>query len=165
MSTRCHVVLCDKMGERIMFYRHCDGYPSGVKKTLDKFCEWKKEDKIREDAMQASGWLVLLGMQEYAGLDSLKSEDTLLNLGPTEGRGWKIGAYEPCSRYYQDAEYVHVIDMNKGKYRSVHIPNDICEWPHEFQSKMKQYVEEVYQEMCDNVPSKHQAQTSSRDEF
>ena len=160
MSTRCHVVLCDKMGERIMFYRHCDGYPEGVKKTLDKFCEWKKEDRIREDAMQASGWLVLLGMQEYGdgGFSALDRTKPLETFTPTgESFGWKIGAYEPCSKYYEDAEYVHIVDMNKGEHRSVRIPNNLCEYSHEFQTKMKWYVGDVYSQMLAGVPSEYQA--------
>ena len=30
MSTRCHVVVTDGR-DQIIFYRHSDGYPSGVK--------------------------------------------------------------------------------------------------------------------------------------
>ena len=32
-----------------------------VKPTLDKFCEWLRDGKIRRDPMQAAGWLVVLG--------------------------------------------------------------------------------------------------------
>lgn len=105
MSTRCQVIIKDAYSE-VWFYRHSDGYPEGVMPSLEKFLSWVKEDRIRDNAEQASGWLVLIGHQEY----EVPSE-------PSKGSsmGWKIGAYEPCApERHSDIEYLYTVDLAKG---------------------------------------------------
>ena len=159
MSTRCHVVLMDSYENQVWFYRHSDGYPSGVQPTLDKFCEWRNQDRIRDDPMQAAGWLVLLGMQEYAtGEYGTPHQDTQLkNLAPgVEGfSGWKIGAYEPTNTCFSDAQYLHVVDMEKGEYRSVGIP-DIVAHTNDFTKTIQNYATLIYTDMRQGIKSEHE---------
>ena len=101
MSTRCQVIVKDKYDE-LWFYRHCDGYPDGVKETLEKFLLLVKEGKIRNNPMQAAGWLIIIGHNEYNVSDD-----------PTD---WKVGAYEPCTpETHGDIEYLYTIDLDKLK--------------------------------------------------
>lgn len=120
MSTRCQVILTDGR-QRLWYYRHCDGYPSGVKKTLDKFCKMLKEGKIRSNVEQGGGWLVVLGRNEYARVrrESKKAGYT--------GSDWQVGAYEPCAcaAPHGDIEYLYEVDMTRACWREV--PKG--EWP------------------------------------
>lgn len=107
MSTRCQVIV--KEGDcELWFYRHSDGYPEGVKATLDKFCGWMRDGLIRKDAMQAAGWLVLIGAQEYDNPG--KPVDDI--------GGWKVGAYEPCEpSVHGDIDHLYVVDVNKASWK------------------------------------------------
>ena len=49
MSTRANIKISDDW-DSLWFYRHSDGYPSGVRKTLRKFIGWVVEGRIRADA-------------------------------------------------------------------------------------------------------------------
>ena len=49
MSTRCQIVIKDESNQ-IVFYRHSDGYPEGAMPTLQKFMEWVRNKKIRNNA-------------------------------------------------------------------------------------------------------------------
>lgn len=89
-------------GAGILFYRHSDGYPDGVRDTLSQFLRLVEEGKIRDNAEQAAGWLIIIGHEEYA-----------------EGRaqypqvsGWKCGAYEPAIGIHGDIEYFYVVDLD-----------------------------------------------------
>lgn len=126
MSTRCQVAVIDRYThpERpIMFYRHSDGYPAGVKDSLDAFCELVNSQKIRANDEQAAGWLAFVGMQEYLQNHHLpKTGDfsdrygeegriaaeklTILNFEPHD---WKVGAYEPAASVHGDIEYFHIV--------------------------------------------------------
>ena len=111
MSTRCNVIIADKWTDPvrpIIFYRHDDGYPEGVKDTLDQFVGYARDGKIRDDALQAGGWLVILGAREiekhnYHGGSPEGEGET--------GMGWKVGTYEPATGINSDAEYVHIVDL------------------------------------------------------
>lgn len=116
MSTRCQVVIKDGWSE-VWFYRHSDGYPEGVAETLNKFLEWVKGDRIRDNAEQASGWLVILGHQEY-GVGNEPGHETNL-------REWKVGAYEPCPPgRHRDTEYLYIVDLAKKEIRYIDIYED-----------------------------------------
>ena len=128
MSTRCNVVIKDQHEQQIILYRYCDGYPEGVAPTLDKFCEWVKQDRIRQNAGQSAGWLILLGIQEYAS-DAPYIE--LMDLQPgEEGSGsgwdmdWKIGAYEPTDSIHGDIDYIHVVDLMSATWKSYRVNYD-----------------------------------------
>lgn len=99
MSARATVIIRDSMNT-LYFYRHSDGYPSGYPEcageSLKKFVK-DYESKMRLDAIQSAGWLVLHGHTEYGE--------------QPRGCGWKVGAYEPCSRLHNDVEYIYVIDL------------------------------------------------------
>lgn len=61
-----------------------------------------KEGKIRADASQSSGWLVIIGHLEY-GTASEPGKD---------GQDWKVGAYEPCTPdIHDDTEYIYTVDV------------------------------------------------------
>lgn len=116
MSTRCNVVVKDRWYE-LWFYRHSDGYPSVAVKSLKKFLRWLIDGKIRDNATQASGWLILMGAEEY--LIETKYEDGAFSTSPkptlTEPLGgldgWKCGAYEPTKGEHGDIEYLYIIDL------------------------------------------------------
>jgi hypothetical protein len=104
MSTRCQVIIKDSYSE-VWFYRHSDGYPEAVIPSLEKFLSWVKEGKIRADAMQASGWLVILGHNEYQVSDEPGNDPVF---------DWKVGAYEPCTpEEHEDIEYLYTVDLEK----------------------------------------------------
>ncbi len=107
MSTRCQVIVKDQHSE-VWFYRHSDGYPEGVKPSLDKFLSWVKAGRIRNNAEQAAGWLVIIGNQEYAPIGSGYPEPV------GKGHmGWKVGAYEPCApERHGDIEFLHTVDLD-----------------------------------------------------
>lgn len=141
MSTRAGIIVKDKF-ESIHFYRHSDGYPEGTLPTLEKFLNLVKEKKIRNNASQASGWLIMIGAQEYSnGLiygcpkckTELKGEECpkcggelnffekqkdlkdILNPSDNDVSGWKVGAYEPTRNVYKhgDLDYIYTIDLEK----------------------------------------------------
>lgn len=116
MSTRAQIIIKDGYDE-LWFYRHSDGYPEGVKPTLDRFCEWVNANKIRANVEQAAGWLILLGVKEYDkdydGPPPFRKKTTkrLFEPGkPGSCAGWKVGAYEPSSPVlHGDIEHLYVI--------------------------------------------------------
>jgi len=101
MSTRCNVVIKDDSGDELIFYRHSDGYPEGVKESLNTFLNMVKQGLIRDNVMQAAGHLILIGHEEYNG-----------RLNSTS-MGWKVGAYEPTTQIHGDIEYLYTIDLDK----------------------------------------------------
>ena len=64
MSTRASIIIKDE-DEKLIFYRHSDGYPTGTMPTLNKFLELVKSGKIRDNVGQSAGWLIILGALEY----------------------------------------------------------------------------------------------------
>jgi hypothetical protein len=101
MSTRANIVITDGI-DTLWFYRHCDGYPEGTMPTLNKFLDLVKTKKIRDDIGQASGWLILIGAEEY----NTKKVDDL------EEGDWKVGAYEPTIGQHGDIEYLYTINLS-----------------------------------------------------
>ena len=95
MSTRANIILKDNMGE-VIYYRHSDGYPDGTLPTLNEFLDNVKSGKIRDNVTQSSGWLVLIGHNEYGS----KIDE------------WKVGAYEITSTIHGDIEYLYTIDLD-----------------------------------------------------
>lgn len=110
MSTRCQILM--KQGsDTLWFYRHCDGYPEGVKPTLDTFCKWLKDGLIRKDLQQASGWLVILGHLEN------KVKDAPI---PNDPYGWEVGSYEPCPpERHGDIDHLYEIDIDNAAWREI----------------------------------------------
>ena len=100
MSTRCNVVIKDSYGDELIFYRHSDGYPEGVKESLNTFLNMVKQGLIRDNAVQSAGHLILIGHEEY-------------NKFKNGSMGWKVGAYEPTTRIHDDIEFLYTIDLEK----------------------------------------------------
>lgn len=118
MSTRANIVIQENDDQYIWFYRHSDGYPRHTVPSLKKFLQWVIDKRIRQDIVQASGWLVLLGWKEY---------DTNVEPGSSCSlREWKVGAYEPTTGCHLDVEYVYVIDLVKKELRC-YKPNEISD--------------------------------------
>ena len=113
MSTRANIIIKDQ-SDSLTFYRHSDGYPEGVAKTLGEFLRLIKNDRIRDNVEQASGWLILLGYEEYSqeprgnNLEKMRA-----NTKGTGLYGWKVGAYEPSVGIHCDIEYLYEIDLGK----------------------------------------------------
>lgn len=107
MSTRCQVIVKDDY-DAIWFYRHSDGYPEGTMPSLQKLMDWVNKGLIRDNAEQASGWLVIIGADEYksrqiprkaANWEDLtpQRETEWKDKIPSVPKDWKVGAFEPCS--------------------------------------------------------------------
>ena len=118
MSTRAQVIIKDSYGE-VWFYRHSDGYPEGIKESLSTFMEWVKSGKIRDNVSQSSGWLVIIGHQEY----NTPAAPDMVN--DNVGMSWKVGAYEPCAPVeHGDIEYLYTIDLEKKQVTYCDIETD-----------------------------------------
>lgn len=102
MSTRCNVVITDDCDRELWFYRHSDGYPSGVQETLHKFMKYVQDGLIRDNVSQASGWLIIIGHAEY----EYKEPDR----GPFN---WKVGSYEPTMCMHGDIDYLYWVDLKE----------------------------------------------------
>ena len=133
MSTRANVILKetykDSFGNsksnELVFYRHSDGYPEGTLPTLNKFMEWLKSGKIRDNLSQSAGWLVILGAIEYGTIPKYKKEKPFktssteygiiesIEMPNDNGATWKAGAYEPTTSIHGDIEYLYTIDLVK----------------------------------------------------
>jgi len=118
MSTRSQVVIKDSNSEQ-WFYRHSDGYPSGNMPQLHRFMRWRTEGRIRSNVEQASGWLVLIGADEYGydynidtGIEK-RRENLFEPNGSDQIGGWKCGAYEicTCGKEHGDIEWLYTIDL------------------------------------------------------
>lgn len=114
MSTRAQIILREGNKE-LWFYRHNDGYPQTILPSLNKFLQWIREDKIRDNIIQASGWLVLLGRGELSYLSGLEPEVNAVG-------GWEAGAYQPCppTEIY-GIEYLYTIDLEKKKVTFIEV--------------------------------------------
>ena len=124
MSTRANIKINGGYGEGLWFYRHSDGYPDGALPTLKKFMGWVKEGKIRNNADQASGWLIMIGATEYGEIHSFASGKYETKKKPPEQifepGGWKVGAYEPTTGQHGDIEYLYTLDLEK---LTIHVEN------------------------------------------
>lgn len=124
MSTRCNVLVFDDWTDPerpILLYRHSDGYPEGVKDSLDTLLGWVNEGKVRTTADQAAGWLFILGAQEYGCLTTGKEMPgrTVRGDGTPSGgiSGWKVGCYEPAVEMPGDIEYAHFVYLTDNGSR------------------------------------------------
>ena len=134
MSTRANVIIEAKGSwggtsyvNRLYFYRHSDGYPEGVMPTLNKFIEWLKADKIRNNLTQSAGWLVVLGAMEYSSIPDYEKEKPFKTSDREYGKPetfkeptfWKVGAFEPTTGLHGDIEYLYVIDLANKEIKEV----------------------------------------------
>lgn len=125
MSTRCNVIIKDSdfgTTRELIFYRHCDGYPEGVAKTLGTFLKYVKSGRFRDNVGQSAGWLIVLGHQE----DGAESNSDFFD--------WKVGSYEPSTCIHGDIEYLYEIDLTKKTIEG---------WNHNGESKGKSVTKKL----------------------
>jgi hypothetical protein len=113
MSTRANIIVRDEADE-LIFYRHSDGYPDGTLPSLNQFLDLVKQGQVRDNTGQASGWLILLGADEY-GVSVREGQMAPNNLGA--GMQWKVGAYEPTTDLHGDIEFLYVVDLETKRIR------------------------------------------------
>lgn len=123
MSTRANILVKDQ-DDQLWFYRHSDGYPEGIMPLLEKFMEWVKTGKIRDNVSQASGWLIILGAMEYNSIPSAEYKpDKVFHKFTHKGsvkfesvkdpNDWKVGAIEPTTGKHGDIAYLYTVDLEK----------------------------------------------------
>ena len=123
MSTRSQVVIKDKYGDEVVLYRHSDGYPEVAMPPLQLFMSWVRKQKIRDNAQQASGWLIIIGAIEYNTIPPYETKKVsqyttyglleTIKMPKDDGRSWKCGAYEPTCGRHGDIEYLYILDLNE----------------------------------------------------
>jgi hypothetical protein len=113
VSTRANIIVTDGEDE-LIFYRHSDGYPDGTLPTLTEFIDLVKDGIIRDNVVQACGWLILIGALE----DGVCVQRNGV-AAPQLGRSvcWKVGAYEPTTAIHDDIEYLYVVDLKKKRIK------------------------------------------------
>ena len=113
MSTRANIIITDGYDE-LVFYRHSDGYPKGTMPTLEKFIGYVKDGVIRDNVSQASGWLILLGAEEYSAYYEPRGYAAKYhNANPCIPTNWKCGAYEPATAIHGDIDFLYVVDLRE----------------------------------------------------
>lgn len=113
MGTRANIRIKDE-GNFLLFYRHSDGFPSDILPSLFEFMRWVVDGKIRRDAIQASGWLVILGNREHGA--------TIDANGPSS---WQVGAYEPTPDLHLDSEWLYDLDLYEAKITVYKLVGDL----------------------------------------
>ena len=103
MSTRCNVVVKDKHGQELWFYRHGDGNPESVLPSLQPLIDKVNDGTLRGNLVQFSGWIIKQGIDEYKELREKYPEMY----------GWKVGAYEPTTGQHGDIEHLYTIELEK----------------------------------------------------
>ncbi len=129
MSTRANIKIVDG-DSTLWFYRHSDGYPEGALPTLKKFMSWVQEGKIRSNAGQASGWLILIGASEYDEYyenGKYYKKESLLFPHDVGYTTWKCGTYEPTTGKHGDIEYLYTLDLDKKTIEVLDIYDDTTE--------------------------------------
>ena len=147
MSTRANIVIKDQY-DKLFFYRHSDGYPSGALPTLNIFLDWVKSGKIRDNVGQAAGWLIIIGAIEYNSIPPFKTKKPHFKGGHAYGdistiekaqaggiSEWKAGAYEPTTGIHGDIEYLYVIDLDTKTVKVYDSWTDTGEGKHELKGK------------------------------
>lgn len=103
MSTRANIII--KSGrDKLIFYKHSDGYPEGTLPILNQFLDKVKSGEIRDNVGQSAGWLIMLGR-----------ENLIKDCGGKmpEYYSWKVGSIEPDTCISSDIEYKYTIDLDK----------------------------------------------------
>ena len=111
MGTRANVVLSD--GDGVMsFYKRCDGYPSETMPTLEKFMDLVKSGKIKDNVLESSGWLILLGADEIKDNegDDWKDRVPCVPYGDSQ-LNHEASAYQFSYGLNADIMYLYVVDL------------------------------------------------------
>ena len=109
ISTHATIIITDGI-DRLYFYKHCDGYPDGTLPALLEFLNRIKTERIRNNATQAAGWLVVMGHEE-----SKQASHYPL---------WKVGAYEPTTGVNQYSEFVYTVHVQELYIAYAHYGNE-----------------------------------------
>ena len=105
MSTRANIKVIGKFDEKLLFYRHSDGYPTGALPPIQQFTDRVNAGEIRRNASQAAGWLVVIGHEEYAKYHKPEYNGA--------GMGWKVGSMEPATQISADIAFLYTIDLRE----------------------------------------------------
>lgn len=113
MSTRCNIVVTDAGGDKLYFYKHSDGYPSGILPILRRFLKLLKEGKIRDNVGQASGWLVRMGVDaQKRFLRDMRKKGYSMGLYT-----WQATDIEPTTCVHSDIAFLYTVDLGKKEIR------------------------------------------------
>lgn len=112
MSTRANIVIKDSNGDKLIFYKHSDGYERHTMPILNTFLDKVKSGEIRDNVGQAAAWLLLIAREEY-----LKDNESLKALFPNSSMrsDWKFGYIEPTTCIHGDIEYLYTINLKTKK--------------------------------------------------
>jgi len=102
MSTRANIKVIDGHSNELWFYRHSDGYPEGAMPLIKTFMEKLASGEIRDNISQASGWLIILGHDEYSEISE-----------KYDHAKWKVGSIEPTTGEHGDIEYLYEINLKE----------------------------------------------------
>jgi len=97
MSTRCQIKV---EGEKVMLYKHCDGYPEGVLPTLEDVVAWFKEERGFWDG---SYLLARIGQRFMNASDNLL--DDYHSHGSATGYGYD-------TEIHGDIDYLYTVKKN-----------------------------------------------------
>jgi hypothetical protein len=103
MSTRCNAVFTDKDQNTLWFYRHNDGYPKYALPAILKLLKNVKKGLIRDNVIQACGWMIVYGREEAKRAGYLLAHSSYR---------WKVGEWEPTTERHGDIEYLYVVDLS-----------------------------------------------------
>lgn len=104
MSTRCNIVVIDAAGDKLIFYKHSDGYPEHTLPMLSALMERVKTGEIRDNTLQFSGWLII------AGREAQEADYTKWGERP-KYMNWKVGYIEPTNEMHGDIEFIYTINL------------------------------------------------------
>ncbi len=76
-----------------------------------EFLDYVKKGLIRDNAGQASGWLIVLGHNEYDVPDEPVGD--LIR--------WKVGAFEPADGIPGDVEFLYHVNLQEEYVRYLHL--------------------------------------------
>lgn len=110
MSTRANIKVTDSFGRELWFYKHSDGYPEGTMPLLEQFLSKVKSGTIRDNAFQASGWLIMIGHNDFwDDIMTTYSEDDRARM--LKIYNWKVGSIEPTDSMHGDIEWLYIVDL------------------------------------------------------
>ena len=114
MSTRCNIVVRDSEGfdSQMWFYRHSDGNPETIIPFLLRFLQLVRDGKIRNNVVQACGWLIALGMEEYKSSVGQLDGSAPVSARGLHGSEWKVGSIEPTHNQHGDIAYLYCVDLS-----------------------------------------------------
>ena len=121
MGTIANVLLLgneDSQSGGVWFCKSCDGMPANVLEELTPLLIWTQQGRIRADASQSAGWLVLIGRQLYQNLGGSLQFDfpfspNIVPYEPPARDSWKVGYYEPCPGLCEYANFLYIIKLHK----------------------------------------------------